>query len=152
MIRFEDVSVTYRGGVHALKGLDLTVEDGEFVVINEAVTAGKNIRPAGIDFREGDVLLPRGSLLNDRALALAAGMNHPRLPVHRRPKVAILDDLGRVGLKVFERFKPSPEETLWYYRSLVEVYESMGPAEVARSLRQTVEMIEQQTASLHATG
>ncbi|MDH8570839.1 molybdopterin molybdotransferase, partial [Klebsiella pneumoniae] len=43
-----------------------------------------------IDFREGDVLLPRGSLLNDRALALAAGMNHPRLPVHRRPKVAIL--------------------------------------------------------------
>ncbi|HAP12698.1 MAG TPA: molybdopterin molybdenumtransferase MoeA, partial [Afipia sp.] len=51
---------------------------------------GKNTRPAGIDFREGDVLLPRGSLLNDRALALAAGMNHPRLPVHRRPKVAIL--------------------------------------------------------------
>ncbi len=64
--------------------------DGDIVIVNEAITPGKNIRPAGIDFREGDVLLPRGSLLSDRALALAAGMNHPRLTVHRRPKVAIL--------------------------------------------------------------
>lgn len=64
--------------------------DGDIVIVNEAIAPGKNIRPAGIDFREGDVLLPRGSLLSDRALALAAGMNHPHLPVHRRPKVAIL--------------------------------------------------------------
>ena len=33
MIRFEDVSVTYRGGVQALRGLDLTIGDGEFIVI-----------------------------------------------------------------------------------------------------------------------
>ncbi len=64
--------------------------DGDIVIVNEAIAPGKNIRPAGIDFKEGDVLLPRGLLLNDRALALAAGMNHPRLTVHRRPKVAIL--------------------------------------------------------------
>ncbi|CAN5512877.1 molybdopterin molybdotransferase MoeA [soil metagenome] len=64
--------------------------DGDIVIVNEAIVPGKNIRPAGIDFREGDVLLPRGSLLSDRALALAAGMSHPQLPVHRRPKVAIL--------------------------------------------------------------
>lgn len=64
--------------------------DGDIVIVNEASTAGKNIRPAGIDFKQGDVLLPRGSLLSDRALALAAGMNHPQLPVHRRPKIAIL--------------------------------------------------------------
>ncbi len=68
---------------------DATRED-DIVIIHEASTAGKNIRPAGIDFREGDVLLPRGLLLSDRALALAAGMNHPQLPVHRRPRVAIL--------------------------------------------------------------
>lgn len=64
--------------------------DGDTVIVNEAIAPAKNIRPAGIDFREGDVLLQSGSLLNDRALALAAGMNHPQLPVHRRPKVAIL--------------------------------------------------------------
>lgn len=67
-----------------------TTRDGKIVIINEAIAAGKNIRNAGIDFKEGDVLLPRGTRLNDRALALAAGMNHPHLPVHRRPRVAIL--------------------------------------------------------------
>ena len=67
-----------------------TTRDGNIVIINEAIAAGKNIRNAGIDFKEGDVLLLRGTRLNDRALALAAGMNHPHLPVHRRPRVAIL--------------------------------------------------------------
>jgi molybdopterin molybdotransferase len=65
-------------------------QDGGVVIVNEAIAAGKNIRRAGIDYREGEVGLRRGSLLNDRALALAAGMNHPQLPVHRRPRVAIL--------------------------------------------------------------
>lgn len=67
-----------------------TARDGDVVIVNEAIATGKNVRNAGIDFKEGDVLLPRGTLLNDRALALAAGMNHPRLPVHRRPRIAIL--------------------------------------------------------------
>lgn len=67
-----------------------TTRDGDVVIINDATATGKNIRAAGIDFREGDVLLQRGSLLNDRALALAAGLNHPHLPVHRRPRVGIL--------------------------------------------------------------
>ena len=78
------------GGVDAVVIQEDTTRDGDIVVVNEAITAGKNIRRAGIDFHEGDALLPRGSRLNDRALALAAGMNHPQLPVHRRPKVAIL--------------------------------------------------------------
>ncbi len=64
--------------------------DGDVVIVNEAPVAGKNIRPAGIDFREGDVLLRRGARLTDRDLGLAAAMNHARLPVHRRPRVAIL--------------------------------------------------------------
>ncbi|SVE50425.1 uncharacterized protein METZ01_LOCUS503279, partial [marine metagenome] len=42
MIRFEDVSVTYRGGVQALRGLDLTIEDGEFIVIVGLSGAGKS--------------------------------------------------------------------------------------------------------------
>ncbi|MES2751491.1 MAG: gephyrin-like molybdotransferase Glp [Pseudomonadota bacterium] len=67
-----------------------TARDGDIVIVNEAALPGKNIRRAGIDFRQGDVLLRRGSLLTDRDLALAASMNHPRLPVHRRPRVGIL--------------------------------------------------------------
>lgn len=67
-----------------------TVADGRRITIKEAAIAGRHIRPAGIDFREGDVLLRKGARLTERDLALAAGMNHPQLAVHRRPKVAIL--------------------------------------------------------------
>lgn len=64
--------------------------EGDVVIVNEAPVPGKNIRTAGIDFREGDVLLRRGARLTDRDLGLAAAMNHAQLPVHRRPRVAIL--------------------------------------------------------------
>jgi molybdopterin molybdotransferase len=67
-----------------------TAIDGEYIAITEAAITGRHIRPAGIDFRKGDVLLAGGTRLTDRDLSLAAGMNYPELPVHRRPKVAVL--------------------------------------------------------------
>ncbi|UGV26516.1 molybdopterin molybdenumtransferase MoeA [Rhodopseudomonas boonkerdii] len=67
-----------------------TTRDGGIVIVNEAATAGRHIRPAGVDFSQGDILLRAGTRLSDRDLALAAGMNHPTVPVHRRPVVAML--------------------------------------------------------------
>jgi len=67
-----------------------TVVEGGGITITETAVAGRHIRPAGVDFREGDVLLARRTRLTDRDLSLAAGMNHAELPVHRRPKIAIL--------------------------------------------------------------
>jgi molybdopterin molybdotransferase len=67
-----------------------TVVDGRRIAITEAAVAGRHIRPAGVDFRSGDVLLSAGSRLTDRDLSLAAGMNYPELAVRRRPKVAVL--------------------------------------------------------------
>ncbi|AWM07784.1 gephyrin-like molybdotransferase Glp [Bradyrhizobium symbiodeficiens] len=67
-----------------------TIADGKSVTIKEAASVGRHIRPAGVDFREGDVLLRKGTRLTERDLALAAAMNHPQLAVCRRPKVAIL--------------------------------------------------------------
>src|SRR5258707_903985 len=68
---------------------DTVAEEGG-ITITEAAVAGRHIRPAGVDFRQGDVLLARGIRLTDRDLSLAAGMNYPELAVRRRPKVAIL--------------------------------------------------------------
>lgn len=42
MIRFEDATVVYPGGVRALEGLDLTIEQGEFVVVVGLSGAGKS--------------------------------------------------------------------------------------------------------------
>jgi molybdopterin molybdotransferase len=67
-----------------------TVVEGAHIVITEAAIAGRHIRRGGVDFRQGDVLLKAGKELTDRDLSLAAAMNYPRLPVHRRPKVALL--------------------------------------------------------------
>jgi molybdopterin molybdotransferase len=68
---------------------DTVAEDGG-ITITEAAVPGRHIRPGGIDFRKGDVLLAKGTRLTDRDLSLAAGMDYPELPVRRRPKIALL--------------------------------------------------------------
>lgn len=64
------------------------------------VTAGRHIRPRGQDFAEGETVLKAGTLIDFSHLTVAAAMNHPTLPVLRRPKVAILatgDELIQPG-------------------------------------------------------
>jgi molybdopterin molybdotransferase len=77
-------------GADAVITQEDTKVDGDHITLTEAAAKGRHIRPAGVDFREGDVLLARGSRLTDRALSLAAAMNYPELAVRRRPKVAVL--------------------------------------------------------------
>ena len=67
-----------------------TVSEGDAVVITAASGKGKHVRVEGLDFKRGAVLLTKGRRLSDRDLALAAAMNHPTVPVHRCPKVALL--------------------------------------------------------------
>ncbi len=63
---------------------------GDAITINEATPSGRYVRPAGLDFRAGDVGLVAGELITVRRLGLAAAMNRPWLRVTRRPRVAIL--------------------------------------------------------------
>lgn len=67
-----------------------TARDGDRVVIQKPIAKARNVRAQGIDFTQGQMLLPRGRKLTDRDLMLAAAMNHPAVSVHRRPKVAVL--------------------------------------------------------------
>src|SRR5690242_18753112 len=69
---------------------ELTTREGDDVLIAKPAARGKNVRPEGLDFRNGDVLLRRGRRLRARDLALAAAMNHAELAVYRRPRVAVL--------------------------------------------------------------
>jgi molybdopterin molybdotransferase len=74
--------------------------DDATVIANGPTSAGRHIRQPGMDFRQGDVLLTAGRHLGPREIALAAAMNHPSVPVRRRPKVAIIatgDELVRPG-------------------------------------------------------
>jgi len=67
-----------------------TSREGEAVVVITPSGKGKHVRDEGLDFKSGAVLLAKGRRLTDRDLALAAAMNHPTVPVHRCPKVALL--------------------------------------------------------------
>jgi molybdopterin molybdotransferase len=108
---------------------ELTQRDGEQVTVTAATPKGKNVRPAGLDFACGDVLLGKARRLSGRDLALAAAMNHPALPVHRRPKVAMLatgDELVMPGTE------PGPGEIVY----------SNGYAILALARREGAEVID----------
>lgn len=67
-----------------------TRREGDAVIVTTPAPPNKHVRASGLDFKQGDILLQRGRQLTARDLMLAAAMNHPALPVHRRPKVAVL--------------------------------------------------------------
>lgn len=69
---------------------EFTTHDANRVTIQKQTAAGRNVRAKGVDFAQDENLLRKGHRLTDRDLMLAAAMNHPRLRVHRRPKVAVL--------------------------------------------------------------
>jgi molybdopterin molybdotransferase len=67
-----------------------TSREGDIVVVATSASKGRHVRAAGLDFARGAPLLRQGRRLSERDLALAAAMNHPRVLVHRRPRVAVL--------------------------------------------------------------
>lgn len=76
--------------------------DGRRVVVREGGAEPEGVRPKGMDFREGEVLLTAGRRLGASELCLAAAMGYGTLPVRRRPRVAILstgDELVSPGAR-----------------------------------------------------
>jgi molybdopterin molybdotransferase len=66
-----------------------TTRDGDIVEIQKPSVKGRNVRPEGLDFRADETAFTAGHTLRARDLQLAAGMNHPLLPVYRKPKIVM---------------------------------------------------------------
>jgi len=77
-------------GADAVVMQENTERDDDTVKILEGVGQGNFIRSAGMDFKQGEILLPKGRRLSARDIGLAAAMNRPWLTVARRPRIAIL--------------------------------------------------------------
>ena len=88
-----------------------TAADGDHITITETAKPGRHIRAAGADFREGDVLLAKGSRLTDRDLSLAAGMNYPELAVHQPPQGGGARHRRRTGDAGFRSPAPARSST-----------------------------------------
>lgn len=79
-----------------------TEPGGERVKIKSAAEKGRHIRRAGLDFREGETLIPRGRRLTARDVTLLAAGDLSDVTVTRKPRIAIVatgDELSRPGEK-----------------------------------------------------
>lgn len=66
-----------------------TTRRGSLITLGRDIKPKDNIRPAGVDFIQGDPLFaPR--ILQPADIALLASMNIAQVPVHRRPSVALI--------------------------------------------------------------
>jgi molybdopterin molybdotransferase len=100
--------------------------DGDRVTALETEARGRNIRPLGLDFETGEILLSKGRRLAPSDLALAAAMNHVSLPVFRAPRVAVLatgDELVRPGAEI------GPDQIVSSNNFAVSAYAAQAGAE-----------------------
>jgi molybdopterin molybdotransferase len=75
---------------------------GDVVTTPSPLRAGTNFHAPGADLRAGEKVIAAGTQLSAAELGLAAALGWPRLPVRRRPRVALLstgDELVEVGQK-----------------------------------------------------
>ncbi len=95
-------------------------QDRSFVAVLEPEGKGENIRLAGEDLGKGRVALSKGTELRPGAIGVLASIGYSRVPVHRRPVVAVIP----TGDEVVEVTDPiSPGEVrnshAWALESLV---------------------------------
>ncbi len=67
----------------------LRVDDNR-VRILEPVGSGTDLRRAGEDIRDGDLIIPAGMLIRPAEVGLLASTNRSHVSVYRRPRVAVL--------------------------------------------------------------
>lgn len=77
-------------GADAVAMVENTVQSGARVRISEAAQPGKNINPRGCEAVAGEPLLHAGKRLDFTDIALLAAVGRTRVPVYRKPVVAIV--------------------------------------------------------------
>ena len=115
-------------GADGVLPLELATEDGDAVVLNEAVEPGRNVRNAGDDLAEGATVLTEGTRVGPAELGVAIGAGRMHLLAAPRPRVAIVttgDELVEAGT----RLRPG------------QIHDSNGPTLAALAARAGAEVI-----------
>jgi len=85
-------------GADAILLQEEATAEADRVRVNETVRPGRWIRRRGLDFAEGQEVVPAGRRLTARDIGLAAAANNPWLAVHRRPRIGILATGDEIAL------------------------------------------------------
>ncbi|PCI32315.1 MAG: molybdopterin molybdenumtransferase MoeA [Alphaproteobacteria bacterium] len=124
--------------------------DESTVRIMTGTEQGRNVRPAGNDFTEGQMLIAAGTALTSRHIGMMAAANIAVVTVTRRPRIALLstgDELVTIGDPV------GPNQIISSNTLLLSslIVENGGEAIDLGIARDTVASLEQKIALLKAT-
>ena len=125
MIRLENVSKSYTNGVHALRDINLTIEDGEFVYIIGPTGSGKSTL---IKLLDGEESPDQGRVLvNDVDVGK---LRHSKVPYYRRS----------IGV-VFQDFRLLPTLTIFENISFALEVIGMERQQIRQRVREVLELV-----------
>ena len=126
MIHLKNVSKTYNNGVHALRNIDLQIEDGEFVYVIGPTGSGKSTL---IKLLDGEEVPNEGQVIvNDINVGK---LRHSRVPVYRR----------NIGV-VFQDFRLLPKMTVFENIAFALEILAMGKIEIRRRVREVLDLVD----------
>ena len=77
-------------GADAVLRMEDTEKDGTLVRIKTEVAFRQDIRSAGEDVREGEIVIPRGTVIKPAEIGMLASLGRSFVSVYQRPTVAVL--------------------------------------------------------------
>ncbi len=125
MIKLENVFKVYKSGVKALNGINLFIEQGEFVYIIGPTGSGKSTL---IKLLDGEEIPTSGDVLVDDINV--GKLKHHKVPIYRR----------KIGV-VFQDFKLLPQKTI--FENVAFAMEVLGEDKltIRRRVREVLELV-----------
>lgn len=148
MIRMANVSKSYKNGVHALRDVNLYIEEGEFVYIIGPTGSGKSTL---IKLLDGEEIPTKGSV--HVANINVGQLKHKKVPVYRRNIGVVFQDFRLLpSLTIFENIAFALEviglDKVTIRRRVREVLELVSLSEKARSFPNELSGGQQQRATI----
>lgn len=125
MIRLENVSKTFKNGVHALRDVNLYIEEGEFVYIIGPTGSGKSTL---IKLLDGEEVPTTGRVIV--ADTNVGKLKHSRVPLYRR----------NIGV-VFQDFRLLPELTVFENIAFALQVIGLNKVEIRHRVREVLDLV-----------
>ncbi len=77
-------------GADTLIPIENVEVEGDYIIIKEKVPKGYSVRPVGENYKKGEVLIKKGSVIDFGEIGVMAGLNMIKIPVKREPVVSVL--------------------------------------------------------------